>query len=615
MADAPPSGPWRPDSGKKLATWRAVAPVEMGLDGAIVSKRGESRSRKGGSRRKPRKGKRRPAGRHSTAKRVAAAVGRRVTAGLLDGFLLLHTAGVELPDDVVRAVVNGRELTDVVEEDLPHFGNLVYLDAGDNEVGMQSLQSLPALEELHLHCCSMFEVPHLSGFRALQVLDLSYNSIDADSLPRLSRITTLRELDLTCNSLRTLPSSFASFRALEVLILERNRLSREEDVLSLAGMPRLRVLNLSYNYLRGMPPSVLDSDGFLMLEWLNLAHNYIDSEEDVLPAVELPRMLRLLVYGNPFTRAHRALPILSGLDTRMLEIVVEPPDAVAAGGRGGPGAAAALSSSAATARGGMSALGKPGRSLYRNLRLYSVPDTPIPTAAEFREAGNRALFSPEWDHWAEEEEEEAAGGGGEPDGHAGGEKKGDEAAHDRDRVGFPPVDGHGGATFLTGLEYEEEDDMSEEEDDGADPFLPELLPKRAHFPTAREMDPAKLRAAINALRYALKHPLTSHSATAASKQYEKTTAAHRARMRKKHVSRKKDAAELAAAAAAAAARKPVLARVEEMLDGMDEGEAGSGGGGDAAEAVKGFGTAVHNDRTMASLIDMVNKVMESYEKV
>ncbi len=44
----------------------------------------------------------------------------------------------------------------------------------------------------------------------------------------------------------------------EILVLEDNRLSVDQDFMVLASMPRLRELNVSKNYYKSIPKSVLD---------------------------------------------------------------------------------------------------------------------------------------------------------------------------------------------------------------------------------------------------------------------------------------------------------------------------------------------------------------------
>lgn len=71
-------------------------------------------------------------------------VGRR-NGKLLDGFLLLYSCRVRLPQEALRSKISGENVVEVVEEDLSYFKNLVYLDISDNEVTMESLRNLSAL--------------------------------------------------------------------------------------------------------------------------------------------------------------------------------------------------------------------------------------------------------------------------------------------------------------------------------------------------------------------------------------------------------------------------------------------------------------------------------------
>lgn len=106
-------------------------------------------------------------------------------------------------------------------------------------------------------------------------------------------------------------STQAAFKKLEVLILERNRLEGDADLTSLSKAPRLRELNLSFNYFKRIPEAAAMGTGFRMLEWLSLANNYIASERDILPLVRFPRLLQVILYVSaslPNTRASPTLP-------------------------------------------------------------------------------------------------------------------------------------------------------------------------------------------------------------------------------------------------------------------------------------------------------------------
>jgi Leucine-rich repeat (LRR) protein len=70
---------------------------------------------------------------------------------VLDGFLLLYSCRVKLPHEAIRSKLNGENIVDVREEDLVYFKqNLKFLDISDNNVAIEQLVNLQALEELDL---------------------------------------------------------------------------------------------------------------------------------------------------------------------------------------------------------------------------------------------------------------------------------------------------------------------------------------------------------------------------------------------------------------------------------------------------------------------------------
>ncbi|XP_014664455.1 PREDICTED: leucine-rich repeat-containing protein 32-like [Priapulus caudatus] len=107
------------------------------------------------------------------------------------------------------------------------------------------------------------------AFLQLQVLNLAYNNLcDADILA-LGKLKCIRILNLSSNQLSTLPENLAVrdwhggsayFRSLEELTLESNYLSGESTFFCLAGLPRLKHLNLRGNGLCAVPHlSIKDS--------------------------------------------------------------------------------------------------------------------------------------------------------------------------------------------------------------------------------------------------------------------------------------------------------------------------------------------------------------------
>ena len=61
---------------------------------------------------------------------------------MLDGFLLLHSCKVKLPHEAVHSKLPSLDITEVREEDLAYFKNLISIDLSDNQVGLEKLRNL-----------------------------------------------------------------------------------------------------------------------------------------------------------------------------------------------------------------------------------------------------------------------------------------------------------------------------------------------------------------------------------------------------------------------------------------------------------------------------------------
>ena len=544
---------------------------------------------------------------------------------ILDGFMLLDACGVEFPDEASRADVQEEGLTDAIAEDLSYFTNMVYLNAGDNELPMENLYGLPSLQELHLHCNCMRsisrldklpEVAGLPAFSALEVLDLSFNKLSKESIQNLSALPRLRVLDLTCNSLNALPSMLVEFKVLEVLCLEKNRLERDETLLALSTIPRLRELNIAHNFFRRVSSAVAHSGGanrglggFGSLEWLNLAHNYIATEQDIVSLIELPKLTDVILYGNPMTikgsgrsrrrkrRDGQTLPILSRAKTegRILNFVTEAPD---------------------------TRKRRTGVGSYTDVNIRTVQGAALPTNAQWRAAGNRALRRLEREESSETvgqsgpEDDKIEPQGSRPNSSPSSQGKMTSDSSDRqlkEATGF----------FMTEADDGGDDGTMEDMAGFGEPLvLPKtmlgepLVPRRSgHGPGVRS-DPASLRKAMTSLRHMLKNPLTADD-VAEEKTYMKRTNANKG-MQKPRIpyvplrERKKDARSNARGSDAsrndvysnAKQTNPVLANIEYVLDKMN----------DRVEQVENdMGLVQYTDTTMTNLIGLVNDVMAQFE--
>jgi hypothetical protein len=85
------------------------------------------------------------------------------------------------------------------------------------------------------------------------------------------------------------PHVQGAFQRLAILVLQRNRLSEPDDLVHLSHAPRLKELNLGFNYFHRIPKDAVASKGaFSHLEWLCLANNYFSAEDDILFLVKMP---------------------------------------------------------------------------------------------------------------------------------------------------------------------------------------------------------------------------------------------------------------------------------------------------------------------------------------
>lgn len=69
---------------------------------------------------------------------------------MLDGFFLLYSCRVKIPNQAIKSKLSGQNIIDVKEEDLVYFTNLTHLDISDNNVLLSQLLNLVSLEDLDI---------------------------------------------------------------------------------------------------------------------------------------------------------------------------------------------------------------------------------------------------------------------------------------------------------------------------------------------------------------------------------------------------------------------------------------------------------------------------------
>ncbi|XP_071489518.1 X-ray radiation resistance-associated protein 1-like [Diadema antillarum] len=192
------------------------------------------------------------------------------TPGVLDGFFLLKHCCIEDPTDLCSVNIAGQDLTDAKEEDFELFTNVAYINAGENLLPFGAFNRFPIVRELELPLNGLRGIDIEYGhFPYLEVLDLSHNNLSKDDVSSLGLLASLKVLYLTGNQLRSLPAEMGKphkvqisemessriprFSKLEILHIDDNLLHDLAIFASLAGLRKLRQLNLDKNDIVSVP--------------------------------------------------------------------------------------------------------------------------------------------------------------------------------------------------------------------------------------------------------------------------------------------------------------------------------------------------------------------------
>ena len=110
----------------------------------------------------------------------------------MDGFYIMKISKCEVPHEVVKLNLTGKNIHEVVNDDLKFFNNLIDLDLSENFISFDQLTNLPSLVVLSLQDNQVKEVKLLEDqFPNLQMLDISYNQINFQTIPSLNKCNQL----------------------------------------------------------------------------------------------------------------------------------------------------------------------------------------------------------------------------------------------------------------------------------------------------------------------------------------------------------------------------------------------------------------------------------------
>ncbi|XP_041078129.1 PH domain leucine-rich repeat-containing protein phosphatase 2-like isoform X2 [Polyodon spathula] len=225
----------------------------------------------------------------------------------LSGFALraLHTSANHLMTVNIYPVPNqlthldlSRNLLEYLPDWVCDTRKIEVLDVSHNlltELPGRLLSSLSLRKLLaghnHLH-----SLPNLLDHIPLEALDLQHNKLGELPESLFYKALNLRYLNVSANSLETVPPSSQSeesLSALQELYLTSNNLN-EQCAALLAGHQNLRVLHIAYNQLQSFPPSKLTK--LELLEELNLSGNKLKTIPSTV--ANCKRLHTLIAHSN-----------------------------------------------------------------------------------------------------------------------------------------------------------------------------------------------------------------------------------------------------------------------------------------------------------------------------
>ncbi|XP_075347457.1 X-ray radiation resistance-associated protein 1 isoform X1 [Mycteria americana] len=176
-------------------------------------------------------------------------------------FLMKHHC-LKNPSDLCSVNISSQNLVSAKEDDFEKFDCVAFINAAENLLTLEPFRKFPGLRELELSLNGLRNLKITAGdFLHLEDLDLSYNNLSPQDIWTLGDLSQLKVLRLTANGLRSLPPDLAGswdsahlrFPSLEVLSLDDNHLSDPSVFVSLSHLCSLRELNLDRNGISAVP--------------------------------------------------------------------------------------------------------------------------------------------------------------------------------------------------------------------------------------------------------------------------------------------------------------------------------------------------------------------------
>jgi Leucine-rich repeat (LRR) protein len=188
------------------------------------------------------------------------------------------------------------------DPNVSEFDRLESVDFGDNKITFADAGVFPSLKMLNLYCNGISSLQHpASAFKHLEVLNLSFNLINAETILPIFAIKSLVVLDLSFNMISRIPNRWHSLPQLKILSMEKNGLHHEESFSYLSLAPSLQELNLSSNRLSCVPASCSAPGRFPQLMFISLVDNLFSHEKDVVALSSVPSIQQVDLWNNPMS--------------------------------------------------------------------------------------------------------------------------------------------------------------------------------------------------------------------------------------------------------------------------------------------------------------------------
>ncbi|XP_009889317.1 PREDICTED: X-ray radiation resistance-associated protein 1 [Charadrius vociferus] len=207
----------------------------------------------------------------------SASVEENNEGNVLDELFLMKHHRLKNPSDLCSVNISSQNLVSAKEDDFEKFDCLAFINAAENLLTLEPFRKFPGLRELELSLNGLRNLKITAGdFLHLEDLDLSYNNLSPQDIWTLGDLSQLKVLRLTANGLRSLPPDLAGswdsahlrFPSLEVLLLDDNRLSDPSVFVSLSHLCSFSHISSSVPYLHQAESQqfflhpVLDGDSF-----------------------------------------------------------------------------------------------------------------------------------------------------------------------------------------------------------------------------------------------------------------------------------------------------------------------------------------------------------------